>query len=123
MTQVYDEALQPSGLRATQFNVLVALALTSTISLTQLAEALVMDRTTLARNLKPLESQGLLVIDTGTDRRVRLLRLTDHGRHALTEALPYWHQAQEHVTTCLGQELSRALLEELNAAMKLASSQ
>ncbi len=70
VTQLYDEVLQPSGLRATQFNLLVAIALAGEAPVTRLADALVMDRTTLTRNLKPLESQGLITIEAGTDRRV-----------------------------------------------------
>ena len=60
ITQLFDEVLQPTGLRSTQFPLLVTVALLGEAPVTQLAEELVMDRTTLARNLKPLESQGLL---------------------------------------------------------------
>ncbi|HEV2582271.1 MAG TPA: hypothetical protein VGT44_15560, partial [Ktedonobacteraceae bacterium] len=55
VTQWYDQCFQPNGLRSTQFNLLVAIALAQTVPLTRLAEILVLDRTTLARNLKPLE--------------------------------------------------------------------
>ena len=58
VTQLYDEVLQPTGLRSTQFNLLVAVALAGEAPVTRLAEALVMDRTTLARNLKPCVRQG-----------------------------------------------------------------
>src|SRR5437660_42669 len=63
VTQWYDACLQPSGLRSTQFNLLVAIGLAQTVPLTRLAEIMVLDRTTLARNLKPLESQGLVVVE------------------------------------------------------------
>ncbi len=120
VTQLYDEVLQPSGLRATQFNLLVASALASEATVTQLAEALVMDRTTLTRNLKPLESQGLLTINAGTDRRKHLVRLTERGRQALTTALPYWEQAQDRVVTYLGQSQWHTLLAELKTVVTLA---
>ncbi len=120
VTRLYDEVLQPTGLRLTQFNLLVAVALAGEAPMTQLAETLVMDRTTLARNLKPLESQGLLTIDAGTDRRRHLVRLTERGRQALATALPYWEQAQNQVVTRLGQEQWQALLAELKATVTLA---
>ncbi len=119
VTQLYDEVLQPTGLRSTQFTLLVAVALAGEAPVTRLAEALVMDRTTLARNLKPLESQGLLMIDAGTDRRRHLVRLTERGRQALAIALPYWQQAQNQVVTRLGHKQWLALLPELKAVATL----
>jgi len=120
VTHLYDEVLQPSGLRSTQFNLLVAVALAGEAPVMRLAEALVMDRTTLTRNLKPLESQGFLTIDAGTDRRKHLVRLTERGRQALVTALPYWEQAQDQVVRHLGQAQWHALLAELNAVVTLA---
>ena len=122
ITQLFDEVLQPTGLRSTQFPLLVAVALRGEAPVTQLAEELVMDRTTLARNLKPLESQGLLTIEAGTDRRRHLVRLTERGRQALARALPYWEQAQHQVVTRLGQEQWHALRDSLKATMTLAQS-
>ncbi|HTK10434.1 MAG TPA: MarR family winged helix-turn-helix transcriptional regulator [Ktedonobacteraceae bacterium] len=117
ITQVYDDILQPSGLRTTQFNLLVAVALAQEMPLTRLAEILLMDRTTLARNLKPLERQGLLAIETGMDRRVHLVRMTSHGLQILQEALPYWRQAQEQVKARLGQEEWDTFSAHLQVAM------
>jgi DNA-binding MarR family transcriptional regulator len=113
VTQWYDACLQPSGLRSTQFNVLVAIALAQTVTLTHLAKVLVLDRTTLARNLKPLESQGLVVVEPGEDRRVRLIRLTDRGYQLLEQSLPYWRKAQERVMARLGQSQWDALRADL----------
>src|SRR5256884_9168305 len=109
ITQLFDEVLQPTGLRSTQFPLLVVVARLREAPVTQLSRELVMDRTTLARNLKPLESQGLLTIEAGTDRRRHLVRLTERGRQALARALPYWEQAQHQVVTRLGQEQWHAL--------------
>jgi DNA-binding MarR family transcriptional regulator len=89
---------------------------------TELSRALVMDRTTLARNLKPLESLGLLTVEAGTDRRRHLVRLTERGRQALARALPYWEQAQHQVVTRLGQEQWHTLRASLQATMTLAQS-
>jgi DNA-binding MarR family transcriptional regulator len=122
VTQLFDEVLQPTRLRSTQFTLLVAVALLGEAPVTELAEALVMDRTTLARNLKPLESLGLLTVDAGADRRKHLVRLTERGRQALTTALPYWKQAQHQVVTRLGQEQWQALRASLKATATLAQS-
>ena len=102
VTQWYDQCLQQNGLRSTQFNVLVAIAIAQTVPLTRLAEILVLDRTTLARNLKPLEQQGLVRIDPGEDRRVHLIRLTEPGYTLLQQALPSWEKAQAEMMARLG---------------------
>ncbi len=122
VTQLYDELLQPTGLRSTQFNLLVAVARAGETPVTRLAEVLVMDRTTLARNLKPCVRQGFLMIDAGADRRRHLVRLTERGRQALATALPYWQQAQHQVVTGLGHEQWQALRASLKATMTLAQS-
>lgn len=115
LTQWYDAYLQPSGLRSTQFRVLVAIAWAKVVPLTRLAESLELDRSTLARNLKPLESQGLVVVEPGEDKRVRVIRLTDRGYHLMERALPYWRQAQEQVLARLGQSKWDALHTDLRS--------
>jgi DNA-binding MarR family transcriptional regulator len=114
VTQWYDECLQPSGLRSTQFNLLVAIALAQMVPLTRLAEVLVLDRTTLARNLKPLESQELVEVAPGEDKRVRLIRITARGLQLLEQALPYWREAQDQVMARLGQAQWNALRADLS---------
>jgi DNA-binding MarR family transcriptional regulator len=122
VTQLFDEVLQPTGLRSTQFTLLVAVALLGEAPVTQLSRALLMDRTTLARNLRPLESLWLLTIEAGTDRRRHMVQLTEHGRQALARALPYWEQAQHQVVERLGQGQWQALRASLQATMTLAQS-
>jgi DNA-binding MarR family transcriptional regulator len=102
LTQWYDTCLQPSGLRLTQVSLLVAIALAQTAPLTRLADILALERTTLARNLKPLERAGLVDVSPGEDKRVRLIRLTRQGEERLAQALPYWRQAQEEVRARVG---------------------
>ena len=80
MTQVYDRAFRPIGLRATQFTLISAIGEEGPVSITVLAGKLAMDRTTLPRDLKPLEREGLVKIRLGKDRRIRLLELSDTGR-------------------------------------------
>ena len=111
VTQWYYQCLQSSGLRSTQFNVLVAIA--QTVPLTRPAEILVLDRTTLARNLKPLEQQGLVRIEAGEDRRVHLIRLTEAGYVLLQQALPAWEKAQSEMISRLGPAQGDTLHAEL----------
>ncbi|MGH8659094.1 MAG: MarR family winged helix-turn-helix transcriptional regulator, partial [Gammaproteobacteria bacterium] len=79
VTQLYDEVLRETGIRVTQLTLLVAAYLSGEIPISQMAEVLVMDRTTLTRNLKPLEAQGLIAIRSGADRREKLVTLTTRG--------------------------------------------
>jgi DNA-binding MarR family transcriptional regulator len=119
VTQLYDESLQPAGLRATQYTLLVALSLASSISITDLAQKMVMDRTTLTRNLTLLEHQGLVTIAPGTDQRTRMVTLTNQGREALAKALPLWEQAQTRVVSKLGRERWIAMLSDLSDVVSL----
>jgi len=114
VTQFFDEILQTSGLLVTQFTVLAAIDLTGSATMTHLAQWLVMDRTTLTRNLKPLERQGLIKIEPGKDQRMRVVTLTAEGHAAIAKALPLWEQAQTSVVEGLGQEQWSALLEGLS---------
>jgi DNA-binding MarR family transcriptional regulator len=97
VTQLYDDTLRPSGLRITQFTLLVAVAISEPVPITRLADALDLDRTTLARDLKPLTERGLLEITTGEDKRTRMVRLTVQGREAIARAYLLWQQAQARI--------------------------
>ncbi|MCX7596167.1 MAG: MarR family transcriptional regulator [Fischerella sp.] len=120
VTQLYDGTLKPLGLRGTQFTVLAALMQTGLIKLTDLTNVLSMDRTTLTRNLKPLEEQGLIEITVGEDRRERLVSLTPQGRVAVEEALPLWEQAQTKMVQGLGAEAVSSLLALLANSTQIA---
>ena len=117
VTQTYDAMLQPSGLRATQFTLLAALATIGDAPLTQLADRLVMDRTTLTRNLKPLVGEGLVAIAADADRRIRRVHLTKAGRQAFETALPLWQRAQAGLVERFGQTRWAGLLDDLDAAV------
>lgn len=123
ITQLYDEILRPSGLRATQFNLLSVIWIMVRVSITRLAEQAVIDRTTLARNLDVLEKQGLVRIEAGEDARVREVSLTPAGYHGLTAALPHWRKAQAIVTKNLGPGRLERLLADLSAAVAAAQKQ
>ncbi len=115
VTQAYNDALRPVDLRATQFSVLANLTAPGEMPLSRLAQALVMDRTTLTRNLKPLIRRKLVRIEHEDDQRVRNVVLTDAGRKIFEDALPYWQQVQKHLLQELGQERWSGLIEDLNA--------
>ncbi|WP_309737813.1 MULTISPECIES: MarR family winged helix-turn-helix transcriptional regulator [unclassified Chamaesiphon] len=97
ITQVYDAALRPVGLVLSQFTLLVCISMMESAPITHLAQELYTDQTTLTRNLKPLKQRGLVAIDPGEDRRVKLVSLTVEGRSILAQALPLWEQAQAQV--------------------------
>lgn len=109
VTQLYDGVLRPSGLRTTQFTVLVAVSLGGSIPMSTLADLLGMDRTTLTRNLKSLRELGLVASAAGADRRSRLISLTGSGQAALASALPLWREAQHRATALLGEDRAKQL--------------
>jgi DNA-binding MarR family transcriptional regulator len=91
----YDDAFRPLGITSGQFAILSALLRDEAVPLGALADVLGMDRTTLNRNLKPLEDEKLIATTaTKEDRRVRGLILTDKGRTLLDHAIPIWRTAQ-----------------------------
>jgi DNA-binding MarR family transcriptional regulator len=102
VTQLYDDALRPSGLRVTQFSMLAAIARLGEANLRELEEALAMDQTTLTRSLGLLERDGLTERVDNPDRRVKAMRLTAKGRATLAAARPLWSLAQDQVLRELG---------------------
>ena len=94
LSRYYDDALRPLGLRGTQFNLLAVLAQTGPIAITVLADLVGMERSALARNLKPIERRKLVTVTPGKDKRTRTVTLAPLGRRKLEEALPEWDQAQ-----------------------------
>jgi DNA-binding MarR family transcriptional regulator len=121
VTQVFDETLAPSGLRATQFTLLVTSRLMGESTINELAERMATDRTTLSRNLKPLVRNGLLEVRPGEDGRTRLVRLTPAGEQALEEAYPLWQQAQQETVSALGEERYEALLGDVAQVVSLVA--
>lgn len=115
VTQFYDAALDPAGLRSTQYTMLSLVTSAGPVAMRQLAERLGMDRTTLTRNLRPLESRGLIRIGPGEDRRARLVGITPAGRKALDRARPYWKKAQADLVARLGDAQWRVLIGNLTA--------
>jgi DNA-binding MarR family transcriptional regulator len=119
ITQLYDDGLRATGLRATQFSILSVTRRLGPVTVTRLAEETVTDRTTLTRNLKLLAQQRLVRITAGEDRREREVTLTDRGRAALAQAYPLWKDVQSQVAQGLGPERFRRLLSDLRDTVAL----
>jgi DNA-binding MarR family transcriptional regulator len=102
VTQVYDEALRPSGLRGSQFTLLQTLHRAPGISQKQLAGVLEFDSTTLTRTLALLRKRGWLRAEEGADRRELRLSLTEAGLQEFKRVLPYWQMAQRRLKRELG---------------------
>lgn len=113
-TALYDQALRPTGLRVTQFAILKILDRCGPLPVTRLAAKAVLERTTMARNLDPLERRGLVrVTADAADARSRLAELTEEGRAALAGALPHWQRAQDR----LAQRVDPGSVQALAAAL------
>jgi len=119
ITQLYDKILKPSGLQITQFAVLIQVFILDSPSISQLAKGLVMDRTTLTRGLKPLESEGLIKIVSGNDKRTHFVKLTPKGKSALEKILPYWEKARTVVSEEFGQKQLDGLLKYLASVKEI----
>jgi DNA-binding MarR family transcriptional regulator len=102
VTRIYDEALKPVRLRATQFALLVALGIDGAMSIAALAKLMAMDRSTLTRNLRPLETGGLVARGDEGWRRSKRVEITAKGRAQLQQGLPLWRSAQSEVLRKLG---------------------
>ncbi|MBV8377741.1 MAG: winged helix-turn-helix transcriptional regulator [Verrucomicrobia bacterium] len=103
VTRAYDRALRPSGLRSTQFSILVAASVAEGIPLHRLAEILGLERTSLTRNLAAIEREGLIQV-TSVDGRTRSVLLTPVGSARLKQALPLWAQAQQTLRARVGEK-------------------
>ena len=120
VTQYYDAALQSCDLKVTQFTLLAALNLAGAAPIGILAEELVMDRTTLTRNIELLIRDGLAEIAPGEDKRMKLLKSTDKGRAVFARAIPLWEEAQNSIVTRLGKQNWKELAQKLTALTSLA---
>jgi DNA-binding MarR family transcriptional regulator len=119
VTQLYDEILQPTGLRSTQVAILVMLAVEQKPSMARLARQLLLSPSTLSRNLGPLQRDGLVKVHQ-PGKRGKSVILTSAGRKALSDAIPYWQEAQDKFTALVGatawSKLSRQLAKTTTAA-------
>jgi DNA-binding MarR family transcriptional regulator len=127
LTQLYDRAMEPWGLRSTQFAILheIARRAKEPATIAQLAKALVMDRSALGHNLRPLERDGYVVLRGGVgDRRRRFVFLTPRGKAKLQAGERYWEAAQERFRQAFGKaeaDRLRATLLEIARDLKLGT--
>jgi DNA-binding MarR family transcriptional regulator len=110
LTQLYEEALRPTGLRATQFTVLQTLSLAGEVTQGKLGQILAMDSTTVTRTLSTMGRRGWIAKRRGEDRREWRMRLSKAGETQFQDALPHWERAQTRLRRKLGDELSRDLM-------------
>jgi len=116
VTQFYDQYLVPTGVRTTQFSILAKLKRSGPMTINALAEQMVMDRTTLGRNIQPLEREGLISVRQGrADRRSKEVHLTDAGEVTFRAAAKAWAEAQARFEGVFGGERATDLRELMRA--------
>ncbi len=117
VTQAYDRALRPAGIKLTQYSVLANVLRDAGLSITELAERLAMDRTTLTRNLRPMERAGWIEVGPGSDRRRRAVQITAAGDEVFEAAFPLWQAAERNLRRSLGRETAADLRRLLDEAL------
>jgi DNA-binding MarR family transcriptional regulator len=123
-TQLYDRHLAAAELRTTQFSILVNLRRLGPMTINALAAEMVIDRTTLGRNILPLERDGLIAIRQGaTDKRRKELELTKAGTERLRRAVKLWSSAQAEFEAQFGAERAAALRSELREVASIGARQ
>lgn len=120
VSKLFDDTLQPTGLRSTQFVTLVAIHLNQPVNLSALARDMVADRSTLTRNLNVLERSGLVRSKKGVGGRTRLYSLTEKGRRTIVEGLPLWERAQASFIEHMGKKNWSTMLGRLDDAVNAA---
>ena len=118
VTQAYDRALRPAGIKLTQFSVLANVLRADGLSITDLAERLEMDRTTLTRNLQPMQRAGWIERAPGPNKRSRAIRITAAGEAVFEAALPLWQAAERGLRKDLGRDTAADLRRLLSVALE-----
>jgi len=113
VTQLYDAGLREAGVRSTQYAILVAVAKAQPVSVGALAATILIDQTTMTRNLKLMETDSLIEVSARGARREKLVRLSKKGERVLARATPLWRAVQTRFVDRIGErrwaELRRAL--------------
>jgi DNA-binding MarR family transcriptional regulator len=116
ITQFYDQLLAPSGLRTTQFSILAKLRRSGPLTINALAAEMVMDRTTLGRNILPLQRDGLIAVEPGRrDRRSKNLKLTEAGEARFRAGIKGWVEAQRQFDRAFGADRAAEMRAILHA--------
>ena len=109
VSRMYDDFLRDEGLNITQFSLLRLIRTEKELSISTLGRYMVMDRTSITRALAPLERDGLVDSRPGTDKRIRIVSVTNKGRKHVERAEPKWRQAQEALIDTIGEDRWRAM--------------
>jgi len=118
VSQLYESYLAPYGLKSSQYSILARLDRRGPLSINEIAESLVMDRTTMGRAIRPLERDGLVRIGTAEDGRKRVVSLTAAGRKRAKEAQDAWRQAQAQFERSVGPEAAKSLRAAMTDVIK-----
>jgi DNA-binding MarR family transcriptional regulator len=121
VTNLYDDALRPLGLKVSQLNLLIVTAKLGLARPAQVCEILQMDTSTLSRNVKPLQAHGWLEVVPDEDGRAQPFRVTARGRRLIEKAVPAWENAQRRATELLGGE-GVALLDRVARKVGMAQA-
>ena len=122
MTQLYDQRLKPSGVLTTQFSLLRFIAANPAVRTSDLADALLIDKSTLTRTLATLQGSGWIAPDAAEDRRERRWVITRDGERRLAQAIPLWEKAQAELDRKIGASDMRRLAKVVSEiAEKLAT--
>jgi DNA-binding MarR family transcriptional regulator len=120
LVRAYEEALAPVDLSSTQMTLLMVLGRRGPTYLTDLAEMLAMDRTSLYRALQPLERRELVRVRATADRRAKEVLLTVDGERHLAKAMPHWQRAQDAFTEAFGEAAWTRLREGLTRVVAVS---
>src|SRR5215471_2816936 len=119
VTNLYDDALRPLGLKVSQLNILVVAAKLGLARPAQVCDILQLDPSTLSRNVKPLQAHGWLEVVPEEDARAQPFRLTPQGKRLIQKAFPAWEKAQSQAAELLGSE-GGALLDKATKKVGMA---
>ena len=122
VTRQYAETMKPTGLKSGQFSILATLSRQGTQTITELAERMGLERTSLSRTLRPLEKDGLIHITEEQEKRRRFVELTKQGRATYKKALPLWNEAQTQYKNQLGAKDMKILKDLLQRTSDLVST-
>jgi len=122
VTRLYDEALQPTGIRSTQFAILVGVKKAEPIAIGELGRTLGIDPTTMTRSLRLLKNDGLLTISKRAEKRQRFVSITAKGVETLERAVPVWREMQARFENTIGPEYWRELRNDLERLAGVANS-
>jgi DNA-binding MarR family transcriptional regulator len=122
VTRLYDAAMQASGVRSTQFAILIGIAKTQPVSMSVLARVLVIDNTTLTRSVRLLQKQKLVTISERSTMRRKFLELTPAGECALERSLPLWRAVHDRFVSKIGSDYWLKLRSELEGLAKTTTA-